>query len=244
MNRKQFIQSVGGECENWTWSWSFVNHEDQFVIFGVWEGNEKAGKALILSKKWEYSNKGRRQPGYTQALAHIELVENHNYKLMTFPMKYSSEAEGDGTGPAKIESFTPKLSEKSLIHIDDAWFASDNGPEFKIPEELDLDETFREGAAQTVSVNSFERSSEARAKCIAAHGYKCKVCDFDFEAVYGPIGEKYIHVHHKTPLSEISEEYEVNPVTDLVPVCPNCHAMIHRTRPALTIEQLRNHLKT
>ncbi|MCH8543725.1 MAG: hypothetical protein LAT61_09155 [Alcanivorax sp.] len=128
MNRKTFIESTGASCSNWTWSWSFVNHERKFVIFGVWEGNEEGGKALLLGQKWEYSNRGRKQPGYKQALAHIDLVENHKYLLKTFPMKYSSDAEGDGTGPSKIGSFTPKLSPKRLTQSDGDWYALDDNP--------------------------------------------------------------------------------------------------------------------
>jgi 5-methylcytosine-specific restriction protein A len=53
------------------------------------------------------------------------------------------------------------------------------------------------------------------------------------------MGKGYIHVHHLTPLSTINGEYEVNPISDLIPVCPNCHAMIHKSNPPLTIEQAR-----
>lgn len=68
------------------------------------------------------------------------------------------------------------------------------------------------------------------------------VCSFDFEKFYGSIGKNYIHVHHVVPLSEIKKEYKLDPIKELIPVCPNCHAIIHRTQPALTVEQLRNHL--
>jgi 5-methylcytosine-specific restriction protein A len=65
-----------------------------------------------------------------------------------------------------------------------------------------------------------------------------------FEKVYGAIGKKYIHVHHVIPLSEIRKEYALDPVKDLVPVCPNCHAIIHRTQPPLTVKQLKEHLES
>lgn len=91
-------------------------------------------------------------------------------------------------------------------------------------------------------VNRYERSADARARCLAHHGYKCSVCSFDFAAIYGAIGKGYIHVHHVVPIADIGKEYEINPITDLVPVCPNCHAMIHITQPALTVEQLQKHL--
>jgi 5-methylcytosine-specific restriction protein A len=67
-------------------------------------------------------------------------------------------------------------------------------------------------------------------------------CLFDFKEKYGGIGERYIHVHHLKPLAEIKKEYELDPIKDLRPICPNCHAIIHRRQPALTIEQLRQHM--
>jgi 5-methylcytosine-specific restriction enzyme A len=54
------------------------------------------------------------------------------------------------------------------------------------------------------------------------------VCEFSFEDCYGPLGRNYIHVHHTLELSKVPSGYRVNPVTDLLPLCPNCHAMIHR----------------
>ncbi|EDN65255.1 HNH endonuclease [Beggiatoa sp. PS] len=78
--------------------------------------------------------------------------------------------------------------------------------------------------------------------CIEKYGHKCVVCSFDFEKFYGSIGKKYIHVHHIIPLAEIKKEYQLDPLKDLVPLCPNCHAMIHRTQPTLTIQQLKEYL--
>lgn len=96
-----------------------------------------------------------------------------------------------------------------------------------------------EGEIYRSMVKSYERNPQARVRCIEIHGAKCVVCDFDFEAVYGEIGKGYIHVHHIRPLSEIGGEYVVDPVTDLRPVCPNCHAMLHRRNPAFGIEEVR-----
>ena len=70
----------------------------------------------------------------------------------------------------------------------------------------------------------------ARKKCIEHYGAKCAVsnCGFDFEKLYGDIGKGFIHVHHLTQLSDIGQGYEVDPIKDLRPVCPNCHAMLHQ----------------
>ena len=106
-------------------------------------------------------------------------------------------------------------------------------------DEIPNPETVFEGAKKEIIVNRYERNHEAREKCIAAHGCKCAVCGMDFEKTYGEIGRGFIHVHHIVPLSSIGKEYELNPITDLVPVCPNCHAMLHRQDPPYDVDSLK-----
>ncbi len=101
------------------------------------------------------------------------------------------------------------------------------------------DEKLYEGALITVKANKYERNQKARRECVAKKGYQCLVCGKDFEATYGEIGKNFIHVHHLTPISSIGKEYQLNVDTDLVPVCPNCHYMLHRKDPPYTIEELK-----
>lgn len=90
-----------------------------------------------------------------------------------------------------------------------------------------------------VLTNAYERDEKARRAAISFHGCICMVCSYDFEVAYGLSGKNFIHVHHIVPLSSIGEEYVVTPKTDLNPVCPNCHAMIHRKSPPFLVEELR-----
>jgi predicted HNH restriction endonuclease len=110
---------------------------------------------------------------------------------------------------------------------------------FAFPEEYREPEVITEGAVHRVLVNAYERSPEARRKCIEHHGAACSVCGMTFGSVYGEMADGFIHVHHLKPLSEIGEEYEVDPVADLRPVCPNCHAVIHLGNASRTIEEVR-----
>ncbi|WP_277407618.1 HNH endonuclease [Lacrimispora xylanisolvens] len=72
------------------------------------------------------------------------------------------------------------------------------------------------------------------------HGYQCFVCGFDFKNSYGELGKEYIEIHHKKPLYSLTEEIEINPETDLIPVCSNCHRMIHRRKDRIiTVEELK-----
>jgi hypothetical protein len=103
---------------------------------------------------------------------------------------------------------------------------------------------FPEGAQTVVTVNAYERSAAARAACIAHHGANCSACGMNFEQTYGPVGKGFIHVHHLKALASIGIEYNVDPVADLRPICPNCHAMLHRGEPMHSIEDLRTMLQS
>lgn len=101
-------------------------------------------------------------------------------------------------------------------------------------------ETLSEGAKRTIIVNSYERNSRARHLCIQHWKPISSVCFFNFSSVYGEIGAGYIHVHHLVPVSQIGKAYKIDPIQDLRPVCPNCHAMLHSKNPPLTIAELQD----
>ena len=109
-------------------------------------------------------------------------------------------------------------------------------------EEVLAPESYVEGATTRIAVNAYERNPAARAKCIEHYGYRCVVCGFDFERVYGERGREFIHVHHLIPLASIGERYSVDPIAHLRPVCPNCHAMLHRGNELLNIDDLRQRI--
>ncbi len=105
------------------------------------------------------------------------------------------------------------------------------------------EDNYYEGNSIEVQLNRYERSVEAREKCIEFHGCHCKICGFDFEEVYGDAGRGFIHVHHIVPISEVKEEYSVNYKKDLIPVCPNCHAIIHRRKKPYTVQEVKQLLQ-
>ena len=104
------------------------------------------------------------------------------------------------------------------------------------PDEVDV---FIEGAIKKVQVNKFERDPKARAACISHYKPICQVCNFSFLNKYGQLGNDFIHVHHVVPISTIGKQYKLDPIKDLIPVCPNCHAMLHMKKPPLTVSKLR-----
>lgn len=97
-----------------------------------------------------------------------------------------------------------------------------------------------EGIKKSYHVNKYERDPKNRKKAIEIHGLNCYVCGFNFEEVYGERGRDFIEIHHIKPLSSLKEAVAINPKTDLVPLCANCHRMIHRRKnEVLTVEQLK-----
>ena len=115
--------------------------------------------------------------------------------------------------------------------------------------EVDEPEKLWEGAIRQVTVNAYERNPFARARCIEAHGTRCVVCAIDFGKVYGSeFATNCIHVHHLRSLALIAlssngENYEIDPVEDLRPVCPNCHAVIHKSDPPHSVDEVKAMLK-
>jgi putative restriction endonuclease len=101
--------------------------------------------------------------------------------------------------------------------------------------------TGTEGKKITYFGVKYERSRKLRRQAIAIHGLSCKACDFDFEKAYGEHAKGFIHVHHVKPISEYEEDQSVDPATDLITLCANCHAVVHK-RPdtLLSVEQLKS----
>lgn len=86
----------------------------------------------------------------------------------------------------------------------------------------------------------YERIPENRKQAIKIHGVTCKACDFNFEKKYGSLGKDFIHVHHIKPISQFEKPKKINPETDLIPLCPNCHSMVHRFKSkTLSLEELK-----
>lgn len=96
-----------------------------------------------------------------------------------------------------------------------------------------------EGSKHKCYVNKYERNPINRKICLENKGFSCAVCGFNFKEYYGEIGERYIHVHHTVPVSSMGEQHITNPLRELFPVCPNCHAMLHTCEPPMEIEKLK-----
>ncbi|MCP1190819.1 HNH endonuclease [Cytobacillus firmus] len=157
----------------------------------------------------------------TRKYMRLCLQQQIDYDELTFENLKENGLKGNLQGPMKLDS---KLD---LLGFIENSFNNDSSKTI-FPDEIPAQLPIFEGHKKTVFVNQYERSAVARKKCVEHHGCYCQVCKLDFEKMYGSLGKGFIHVHHKIPLSQIGDEYEVDYVNDLIPVCPNCHAMLHR----------------
>lgn len=142
---------------------------------------------------------------------------------------------------------SPQLRLEKIIEHDGA-FSID----FVNPTEIGLDiegeigeeqEPKAEGSIKYYYGKKYERKPENRRRAIELHGYICVICGFNFEEAYGKRGKGFVEIHHTKPLSTLDKEQIINPLTDLVPVCSNCHRMIHRRKDdILSIEELKRTL--
>jgi 5-methylcytosine-specific restriction protein A len=166
------------------------------------------------------------------------LIEPHG-KNYIFARENSNDPSFLFLGNGRAKKYIDSSPVNIIWSFDDL---SENHPEI-LSEEVSQPEKYLEGSLKQVYVNVYERNPLARKKCIEHHGLNCNVCGFNFFGFYGGIGEDFIHVHHLKPLHEIGEQYEIDPIVDLIPVCPNCHAMLHKRNPAYEIDELKGILK-
>jgi 5-methylcytosine-specific restriction protein A len=130
------------------------------------------------------------------------------------------------------------IPESIATKLETIWFRI-TGKQFEQSNNEERSFLHTEGKRRNRLIKTYERNPKAREDCIRSHGIVCSVCDLNFEDKYGDIGRGFIHVHHIVPVSKKSEEYKIDPFNDLRPVCPNCHAMLHKRTPPYGIEELK-----
>lgn len=191
-------------------------------------------KALEQEPYWK--DKDLYYTGITSFYARFKLLEEYTDDTLSLQHLHEHGYEGI---PRSVRECKDKGLIDFLLHPHQMTY--EDAYDVDYPED---DDKLYEGALMKVNANKYERNQKARRECVEKKGYKCLVCGQDFEATYGEIGIGFIHVHHLTPISSIGKEYQLNVDTDLAPVCPNCHYMLHRKNPPYTIEELKDILTT
>ena len=243
------------------------NHSDSFKKNGYIDWNQKDAKYAVGDIVYIYCASPQKKVRFLTCVTAVNIpakariddkefwIDKEGYeeskKGAAFRLQLVAEIDRDELGYEELkkhglktvrkehQKVSAELADYLDQYIDDC-SAKDFFPDNAIPEG-----SF-EGATKKITVNKYERSATARQKCIEHFGCKCYICGLDFKKKYGDIGDGFIHVHHIVPLNQIGKEYVVDYEKDLIPVCPNCHAMLHRTIDGreVTIDELKQMIKS
>ena len=173
-----------------------------------------------------------------------------NDLIEILPNKYTENSKKTRTSKARTIIKNDELLEETLKYIIN-FSKTDSDTKTKAKKILNYknteiinhddmeDKNLYEGTKKQIIVNAYERNIQAKRECLKHYGYQCSICDLNFEKIYGKIGKNFIHVHNIVDISIIGDTYKINPITDLIPVCPNCHAMLHKKKPAYTPNEIK-----
>ena len=187
----------------------------------------------------------------TQQTSDLRNPNGVSMKLGNF-MRLDPEFKGSGlTNGARLEEevWSSYANDRDLLRREAALLAehirADNSsassallPDLESDEELES-----EGDPRTYAHRSYERKSGNRRKKIDSIKKRglpiaCECCGFDFEKTYGERGRDFIEVHHAVPVSELKAGQRLR-ISDLRLLCSNCHRMVHRRQPWLSIEEVQ-----
>ena len=221
---------------------SFVlfQYEGKLVGYGIALENVDLKKTYIDESGEEYNGYYRFAENslvYLEDAITADEFKTFDVDFTTFNQSHQKKVVG------MLPSIFEVLKNKGNIKVEK--------PEFVISEEIDETnyETLKEGTKKQITVNAYERNNKARLACLRHYKkinsdvIKCEICGFNFSEKYGEQFADKIHVHHVVEIATIGDEYVVDPVNDLIPICPNCHMVIHSKKPAYTPEEIKNMIK-
>jgi hypothetical protein len=191
----------------------------KILIFAVCESDTDTREQLrpYIFSTWKNSNKN-----YQNIPSSETLINNEEayLEICTTPCDITSEVMAQ----EEIKGLLLKSME---------WITSYQG---------DTEDGALEGNKQLYSQTKIERSIANRNRCIEIFGTQCQVCEIKLSEIYGELAEDFIHVHHVESIAKTGPRW-IDPSKDLIPVCPNCHSMLHRRDPPIMPNDLRKILE-
>ncbi|MBA7674288.1 hypothetical protein ES703_82496 [subsurface metagenome] len=217
---------------------------------------------VIEEVREKFQNQSRQSVSRMRVIAVTSVADRRGITNQTVLDKFIRQLQPD----IKVAADFDKFFENRLVHDSDELkniilkHKSDlrdveliNNAFYKAPESHILlaqgfgydpsEESFKEGKVQLRLHLTKERNRSLviRAKEIwnreQSGRVRCSICSFSFPETYGKVGEGFIEAHHTQAISSLAPDTIIS-MADLVPVCSNCHSMLHRHRPWLTVEQL------
>lgn len=182
--------------------------------------------------------KGQREFAKYNIVCNVEnaiLIDRKDrFKLLPRSVRNNGVGHGQNSVWYVDESKRQKLKDSLLDYVETIINYTISNDEYKY-------HLYDESRSCITSTKQIYRSQAAKSECIRLKGCHCSICGFDFEKMYGELGKDYIEVHHITPIGKLStaEGYEgTDPQNDLIPLCSNCHSMIHRRKEPYRPEEI------
>jgi 5-methylcytosine-specific restriction protein A len=234
------LAGLSRQAKGGNWDTGVVEHDHEFLIFANVGTEGRTGHDY--GNRWEGSYlRWYHKAGSNLTWTSVQRLLEQGRSIHVF-WRTSNAAPFEYAGTAVAVEVADTSPVEILWSFDAAYTSMGERALVQSPEQVPRG-NYLEGAVKQVLVNAYERDRAARQACIEHFGMACAVCGLRFEDRYGAMGAGFIHVHHVVPISELGPNYKLNPIEDLRPVCPNCHAMLHRRRPPLSIEALRAALR-
>ena len=238
-----------------TYRWSCINSKSLNPgdrIFLLKLGTEPKGiiaagyarTTPFLDKHWSGENKN----AFYIKLDFEVLLNPEKEPILTVDRLNQSEISQKARSILYKQNWTPQSSGISIRpelvdELESIWFDFLSTQKIRhnpfIPSDVYSQNIFTEGTPNQISITRYERNPFARKKCIEHYGLSCIICGFNFEQTYGAIAKDFIHVHHLTQVAAVGKTYDIDPIKDLRPVCPNCHSIIHKHKTAFSIEEMK-----
>lgn len=205
---------------------------------------------------------GRNDTYFTQKVRNLKshnTLTNLNYAV------YTDRIQGEPSGRFTITNNGKQYLDSNMDIVDyllnNTFSSEDLKESFEIVynrepsrkiELFDENSTVTEGTQAIVQTKVYKRSNKLREKAIQFYTVdsriKCQACCFDFEDFYGEYGRNFIEIHHRKPVFQFDGddiEKTINKALEnVIPVCSNCHRMIHRRREnPLSLEELKQYIQ-
>jgi hypothetical protein len=209
-----------------------ADFEDDPLV-DVHQAWERFGQELGVGSKGEWDELAARLPAI-KTQGRLRVIRATHMRPASVPIPLREAGIEENLFAKKGWS----IDEPAVQRLLDLFPLHGRRPDTMPPEEVAASSAFSEGSVERVLVNRYERDPRARDACIARYGTLCSICEFDFAAVYGEVMSGFIHVHHLKSLHTLGADYKIDPELDLRPVCPNCHAVLHRKDPRYSIDDV------
>ena len=221
----------------------WLSHPLAAMQLGWPHRGKSLGRALRLTRSYQAYESGQSPPSFREESATPATLMYRDRNGVIVDRVFLDRATGLMMHVHSING------DRTIAFLDDVpphhvSVSADNTATDSPESSSDLSDVLTEGQQTSITLTVYERNSVARRRCIEHYGSSCSGCGFSFGRVYGQSFVDYIQVHHLIRVSVRTGEYEIDPIHDLRPICPNCHVVIHSRRPPLTLEELKQILKT